>query len=205
MPAGTPPPVRIFAPDAFARSTKPLTRSRCAAEISGPICTSSSNCPPILTARIASTIASSHVVHLALLDVDARRGGAVLPGVKGRGQRGNRRHLIDIHVVKDDERRFAAQFEMHALERIGGGLHDLLARPGRSGQADHAHVGMLDQRLPGVVAARDHVEHAVGDSGFGASSASISAVIGVVGAGLSTTVQPAASAGPIFQIAISSG
>ena len=33
----------------------------------------------------------------------------------------------------------------------------------------------------------------------------VSVVIGVVGAGLSTTVQPAASAGPIFQIAIISG
>jgi len=38
-----------------------------------------------------------------------------------------------------------------------------------------------------------------------ASSASRSAVSGVCSAGLSTTVQPAASAGPSFQAAISSG
>ena len=38
-----------------------------------------------------------------------------------------------------------------------------------------------------------------------ASSASLNAVNGVFSAGLSTVVQPAASAAPIFQIAISSG
>ena len=38
-----------------------------------------------------------------------------------------------------------------------------------------------------------------------ASSASFSVVIGVVSAGLSTTVLPVASAGPIFQMAIISG
>ena len=38
-----------------------------------------------------------------------------------------------------------------------------------------------------------------------ASSASLSVVIGVVSAGFSTTVFPAARAGPIFQIAIISG
>ena len=38
-----------------------------------------------------------------------------------------------------------------------------------------------------------------------ASSPSSSVVSGVLGAGLSTIVLPAASAGPIFQIAISSG
>ena len=38
-----------------------------------------------------------------------------------------------------------------------------------------------------------------------ASSASLIVVIGVVSAGFSTIVQPAASAGPIFQMAIISG
>ncbi len=38
-----------------------------------------------------------------------------------------------------------------------------------------------------------------------ASSASLSAVRGVISAGLMTDVLPAASAGPIFQIAIISG
>ncbi len=38
-----------------------------------------------------------------------------------------------------------------------------------------------------------------------ACSANLSVVIGVVGAGLRTIVQPAASAGPIFQTAIISG
>jgi hypothetical protein len=38
-----------------------------------------------------------------------------------------------------------------------------------------------------------------------AYSASLTVVIGVVSAGLSTVVQPVASAGPIFQIAIISG
>jgi hypothetical protein len=38
-----------------------------------------------------------------------------------------------------------------------------------------------------------------------ASSASLTVLIGVVSAGFSTIVQPAASAGPIFQMAIISG
>ena len=66
----------------------------------------------------------------------------------------------------------------------------------RAGQRDHVDVGVLEQRLPGRLAgARDHVQHALRAGSSAASSARRTVVIGVVSAGFSTTVLPAASAG----------
>ena len=53
--------------------------------------------------------------------------------------------------------------------------------------------------------AGDHIEHALGIPACSASSASASAVSGVSLAGLSTTVQPAASAGETFRVIIVHG
>ena len=64
---------------------------------------------------------------------------------------------------------------------------------------------MVDQRGPGLAVAGDDVEHALGQARLERSSPSRSALSGVCSAGLSTIVQPAASAGAIFHAAISSG
>ena len=60
-------------------------------------------------------------------------------------------------------------------------------------------------RAGGLTEAGDDVDDAVGKPASCASSAMRSAVSGVCSAGFSTTVYPAASAGPHFQPRISSG
>ncbi len=64
--------------------------------------------------------------------------------------------------------------------------------------------GCVTSALAGLVAAGDTLSTPLGRNSA-ASSASLSVVTGVVGAGLRTIVLPAASAGPIFQTAIISG
>ena len=94
---------------------------------------------------------------------------------------------------------------MDALDGLRRGSGDLDARGGVAGERDHVDVGMRDQAqtdvLPGPVTT---LSTPLGKMSA-ANSASASAVRGVADAGLSTTVLPAASAGPSFQIAIISG
>ena len=64
---------------------------------------------------------------------------------------------------------------------------------------------VADERLADVGAAGDDVEHARRRPAAAASSASRRVLRGVDGAGFSTTVLPAARAGPSFQTAMTSG
>ena len=85
---------------------------------------------------------------------------------------------------------------------------DRAADLGRAGERDLGDVGMLDEPLrrttrPGPTTT---LTTPSGDPGLAARARSNrSAVSGVSSAGLSTTVLPAASAGPSFQEAIASG
>ena len=76
----------------------------------------------------------------------------------------------------------------------------------RAGEGDLVHVRMGGQRRAGRFAqAGNDVDHALGEAGLFDQLAQPAALSGVCSAGLSTTVQPAARAGPSFQAAINSG
>ena len=66
------------------------------------------------------------VVH-ALVHEDAGRRRAVLAGVEVAGDRDALDGLLDVGVVEHDDRRLAAELEVHALEVVGGRLRDLHA------------------------------------------------------------------------------
>ena len=53
---------------------------------------------------------------------------------------------------------------MDALERRGRRAHNLLAGVGRTGQANHTYIRVLDQRLPGRIAAGHNIDDTVGES-----------------------------------------
>ena len=76
---------------------------------------------------------------------------------------------------------------------------------GRAGERDLVDVRVLDERRPVSPAPVMMLTTPGGRSACWQISAKISAVSGVVSAGLSTTVLPAASAGAIFHASISSG
>ncbi len=74
----------------------------------------------------------------------------------------------------------------------------------RSGQGDHSHFNVGGQGVAHrFTAAKQHVDNLRED--IFASSASFSAVSGVISEGFITTQLPAASAGASFQAAIISG
>ena len=67
---------------------------------------------------------------------------------------------VDVGVVEHDDRRLAAELEVHALEVVGRGLRDLHARAHRAGDRDHLRGRVVDHRGAGRAVARDDVEHA---------------------------------------------
>ena len=74
-------------------------------------------------------------------------------------------------------------------------LHDLLADLGRSGEGDLLDIGVRGDRRAGGVAVTGHqVDDALGHPGLGQEPVSSSAESGVSSAGLTTLLQPAASA-----------
>ena len=136
----------------------------------------------------------------------ARGGRAVLAGVPEAAELDALGDGVEVGVVEDDHRRLAAELEVHALERVGGGPGHRLA--GRTSPVSEtiATPGCRDDAgAHRLAVASDHVEHARREDLARRSSASSSVVSGVVSAGLSTTVLPAASAGPSFHAAIISG
>jgi hypothetical protein len=82
---------------------------------------------------------------------------------------------------------------------------DELADLGAAGERDLVDAGVVDERRAGGARPVTMLTTPSGSSASWMISASSSAVSGVVSAGLSTTVLPQASAGAIFQAAMSSG
>src|SRR5437764_978136 len=83
--------------------------------------------------------------------VEPRRGEADLAVVAELAQDGRLRHLLDVGVGEDDQRGVAAEFQAEPLDLVGGAADQLLADPGRAGEADLADgrvgeqgVGELD-------------------------------------------------------------
>ena len=81
------------------------------------------------------------------------------------------------------------------LPGAGDGALDLLADLGRAREGDLVDVRVLDELGAGAAVAGDDVDDPGGKLGLAEDVAKSSAVSGVVSAGLSTTVFPAASAG----------
>ena len=68
---------------------------------------------------------------------------------------------VEVRVGEDDHRVLAAELEGDVLDaHAGGGLLDLQAGGDRAGEADAADLRMPDDRVAGLRAAADHVEHA---------------------------------------------
>ena len=92
--------------------------------------------------------------------------------------------------------RLAAELERDALHGLGGQLAHAPARARGAGERHHVDVGMRGDRLADHRAGAGHqVEHPGGQPGLVDDSASTNAISGATSLGLSTTVQPAASAG----------
>ena len=70
---------------------------------------------------------------------------------------------VEIGVVKNNVRRFAAQLERDLLQIAGGGLHDELADFGRAGERNFVDIRMGGQRGAGRLAVTSHdVDDAIG-------------------------------------------
>ena len=110
--------------------------------------------------------------------------------------------LLDIGVVEDHHRRLAAELEMDPLDVLGGGDGDLAPGPHAPGDRHHLGHRVRHQGPARLAVAAHHVEHARAARTPAAISARSSVVTGVVWAGLSTTVLPAAMAGANFHTAI---
>jgi hypothetical protein len=68
-------------------------------------------------------------------------------------------HLVQIRVVEDDGRRFAAEFQCHPADPVGNRGHDPAARCGAAGETDLVHSGVGNEFGPDFAAAVDHVDH----------------------------------------------
>ena len=87
--------------------------------------------------------------------------------VQERSPRARRRRLVQVGVVQHDQRRVAAEFEVHALEVLSGERADLAAGRGRAGERDHARPrGSVTSASPASGAAGQHVQQPLGQPGL---------------------------------------
>ncbi|SPF07258.1 hypothetical protein SMA5143A_8108 [Streptomyces sp. MA5143a] len=73
------------------------------------------------------------------------------------------RRLLHIHVVQDDQRRVAPQFEVDALQMPRCRCRDRFSGPRGSGEGDHGHLGVIHQCRADVSAPRQYVQQAAGE------------------------------------------
>ena len=90
---------------------------------------------------------------------DTRRGRAVLARVVEAGNRNARGGGFEVGVVAHDDRRVAAELEVHALEVGRGRGRDLHTRAHAAGDRDETGDRVRDERTPGVAVAAHDVEH----------------------------------------------
>lgn len=129
---------------------------------------------------------------------------AVLATVEVAGDRNRRRRRFDVGVVENDDRGLPTQFQMYPLHIGCGGLGNLDTGPDAPGDGDHRGCGVRNQRRAGVPTTGDNVQDARRQEFRGQfRQQKCGHRRGVTG--FTTMVLPAASAGPIFQIAIISG
>ncbi|MNK74712.1 hypothetical protein D3C87_942320 [compost metagenome] len=87
------------------------------------------------------------------LRVDPTGSGAVLPGVVVTVSAHAIDHGLDVGVVADDHRGFAAEFEVRAFQGFRSGLKDFLSGDDIAGQRHHAHFSVADQMAANAFAA----------------------------------------------------
>ncbi|MNH11243.1 hypothetical protein D3C79_707520 [compost metagenome] len=94
-------------------------------------------------------------------------GRAHLPGIEKAAQAGQFHRQFEVRFLQHQQRGFAAQFQAHALDRLGGTLHDLHAHRITAGEGDFGDPWIRRQRSahrnPG---ATDQVEDTVRQTGF---------------------------------------
>ena len=135
-------------------------------------------------------------------------GGAGLAHVAHLGEHRAVDGRVDVGVLEDQERRVAAELHADPLQLVGGLLDQQLADPGGAGEADLAQPRVGHDRGADLAGAGSSVTTLSTPSGSPASAnvaASASIVSGVCCAGLTTIVQPAATAGPILRVPMASG
>ena len=94
----------------------------------------------------------------ALLNEDARTGGAAFAVDREDGEQRGVERPLDVGVFKDQHRRLAAQFHGEFLQP--GAFDDAAAGGGAAGEGDRAYVFMAHQRVAGGGAvALHHVQH----------------------------------------------
>ncbi len=96
----------------------------------------------------------------------ARGVRAHLPGGIEVGEQRARHRVVQLGVLEDDQRRLAAQFERHALERLRRVAHHRLAGADLAGQRYFANIGMASEQTAGIGEALHHLEHARRQSGL---------------------------------------
>lgn len=141
----------------------------------------------------------------SLLGINAAGCRTVLPGIVEAKRPHPFNHRIQIGIIKHDHRRFAAQLHMGAFNRGRRMADDMFPGRDRTGQRNHADLLVPGERVADrFPATKQHVQNARREDIF-ASSASFSAVRGVISEGLITTQFPAASAGPASVLPSSAG
>ena len=145
----------------------------------------------------AASFAGERVVDRVLHE-QAVRADAGLAGVAVLRRDRALHRRVQIRIVEHDERRVAAELERQLLHRRRALRHQQLADLGRAGERQ-----LADDRVRRSARRRSRTAEPVmtlktpfGTPARSASSASASAENGVCDAGFSTTVQPAAIAGP---------
>ena len=201
------PPSRTSAPSATPASTYAVTLSRWPCEISAPVSAFSSNGPPSrISPRPLDQLVDELVVD-RLLDDQPRAGGADLAGVQeDRGERHVERGLA-VGVGEDDVGVLAAELEGDLLHRAGRGGHDPLAGAEPAGEGDQVDARVLAERRARRCgpSPTTRLPTPAGSPASSSSRIRWMAVWGESSLGLSTKVQPAASAGATFQDTCSSG
>ena len=202
------PPVSTSAPSPVAESTSAATLSLVSALTSGPRSTPSSRPGPTRSAPSLAASLAENSSATALVHVEAVGRGAGLAAVAHLGQERAVHGRVDVSILEDQERRVAAQLHRAVDDVVGRLLEQHPADLGRAGERQLAHPrvgqhGLRQRARLARSAGRSRRRRARPPRP--ACSATASAVSGVSLAGLSTTVQPAASAGPILRVAIAAG
>src|SRR6266852_2772988 len=142
------PPVTTLAPFFSASAMCASTFSSAFMSISGPITAPGSNPSAIFNRTGGLGEALGEGVVDAVLHQDAVGAHTGLAGIPIFRGDGTLDRPLDVGVVKDDERRVAAQFERHLLHRAGALLHQQFPDLGRAGEGQFA-----DGRVRGQLAA----------------------------------------------------
>ena len=112
---------------------------------------------------------------------------------------------LEVGVLEHDVRALAAELERDLLQVARRRLHDQLADLGRAGEGDLVDRVVRRERRAGVAEAGHDVDHPCGQPGLLHELAEAQRRQRRLLGGLQHHGQPAASAGPSFHAAISSG